>query len=1075
VEYEKTMALRHNLSQKTLVPKKQPNTIRRSHLLELLYQGLQQKVSIVTAPAGSGKTTLVTDFAAEVDIQVCWYTLNARDLDMGSLLDGIIAAFSQRFPQIGRLVTPILESSLQPEKQPNKIIDTLVDEIRLNIPEYILIIIEDLHIIEECTSDGEIISQLIEMSPENCHFIITSRNPVTLPVLSKLGIKHQVNRITAPQLALSVSEIKELFSTQFSTVLSQEQAENILEETKGWVPALLLHGTASNVSFDKTTGHLSRQDLYAYLTEEVFQSQPERIQEFLSNTAILDNLFPELCDTFLDIHNSASILEDLSTKNLFITRLEGEHYNYRYNTFLREFLLHQLETKNPEQLIMLHYKAGLVFEKEQQWDESIHHFIKARKPSEVSRIILSIGEEYVRGGKWGTVIKWLEVLPKAQVETSVELLLIKASALVHLGDSNEAARILTELLDRKAYGNNSLLQAKILNWRCAALRMMGKFGEAKQDIKKAITILNLIDGPSEIKGDVFRRLGDICVEQGQFKGALRYQKAALKCYDESHDLSLTSQVHNSLGIIYKSYGDFGQALYHFENAREGWQKTGNYNALSATLNNIGVIYQIKGQYEMALDTLKSGLEASNKHGYRRTEACLLLTTGEVLRDAGQYKDALLSFQNGLDISREVMEPYFITYALLGLGEVERLLGNSDKATTLINEALIHAKNHGQPYESALIKIQIALIENENGNFDTASRILEESRRYLSQAGDKIALAKVYFYLAHNAFLSKKYDKINPNIIKLEEIIKEIGFTEFLVPECKHAILLLQFCVNKKIGVTIFPQILEKIKRNSSQKTPLTSPVSETSVDNSSTTMTVTSFGEIKVLVNEREVKEEEWRSVRAKEIFIYLLSNASGLTREQVTAALWPDLSPARGTSNFHINLYRARQAIIPVIFSQDGGKYRINPEINISFDLFQFRGLICISKTLSGSEKADCLEKATALYKGQFAQEIYGDWAERIRQSAESEYIKALLLLADIYSQQHNDQKAITTLECLINCDPYNDEAYARIMQLQIDNKDRVAAQRTYQLYCQNVVPETNSISPQVSRIYQKLTNISQ
>src|SRR5271157_3845235 len=188
------MALQHNLSQKTLIPKKQPNTIRRSHIFELLYQGLQQKVSIVTAPAGSGKTTLVTDFAAEVDIQVCWYTLNTRDLDIGSLLEGIIAAFSQRFPQIGRLVTPILESSLQPEKQSKKIIDTIVNEIRLNIPEYILIVIEDLHVIEECTLAQEIISQFIEISPENCHFIITSRNPVILPVLSKLGIRHQVNR-----------------------------------------------------------------------------------------------------------------------------------------------------------------------------------------------------------------------------------------------------------------------------------------------------------------------------------------------------------------------------------------------------------------------------------------------------------------------------------------------------------------------------------------------------------------------------------------------------------------------------------------------------------------------------------------------------------------------------------------------------------------------------------------------------------------------------------------------------------------------------------------------------------------
>jgi DNA-binding SARP family transcriptional activator len=272
---------------------------------------------------------------------------------------------------------------------------------------------------------------------------------------------------------------------------------------------------------------------------------------------------------------------------------------------------------------------------------------------------------------------------------------------------------------------------------------------------------------------------------------------------------------------------------------------------------------------------------------------------------------------------------------------------------------------------------------------------------------------------------------------------------------------------------IFPEILGKIKRNSSEKTILASPVIGTPVNKSSSVVEVTSFGEIKVVVNGRAVKEEEWRSIRAKEIFIYLLTVPSGQTREQVTEALWPDLSPARGSSNFHINLYRARQAIIPVIFSQVGGRYRINPEVTINFDLSQFRQMIDTSKTLSGSKKTDCLEKAVAIYKGQFAREIYSDWAERIRLSAETEYIKALFFLADIYSQQHNDQKAIATLEYLINCDAYNDEAYCRIMQLQIDNKDLPAAQRTYQLYCQNVVPETNSISPQISRIYQKLTNI--
>lgn len=695
------MVLRHYLSKRILIPQRQLNTIRRTHLMELLYKGIQQKVTTIAAPPGSGKTTVVADFAIESDISICWYTINTGDTDVRLLLEGLIAAFSQKFPQIGQAVTPVLESSVQNEKQINGITDILNHEISVSIPEYILCVIEDFHIIENEPLVKDIISHLIELSPENCHFVITSRNPVNLPVLAKLSMRQQVMRINAHQFVFSIEEIKELFATTFSTVLSEEQAETILEETKGWVPALLLYGVSGNNTIAKEKRHLSRQDLYDYLAEEVYQAQPVKTQEFLSNTAILDELTPEFCDTFLDIRNSATILEELYLKNLFVTRLEGDKQNYRYHAVLRDFLKYQLQMKSPENLLVLHYKAGIILEKEQQWDEAIHHFIEARKPTEAIRIILLIGEEYIRNGKWSIVLQWLELLPKAQVVSSAELLLLRAAALVHVGDSTEAARILTELIDKKAYGTNSLLQVKLLNWRCASLRMMGQFIEAKRDIKNAIALLNVNGGPADVKGEVSRRLGDIYAEQGQFKTALRYQKTALKYYNISHNLSLISQVHNSLGIIYTRCGDLNPAIYHLENAREGHQKIKNYSALSSTLNNIGIIYQRKGQYEMALDTLKSGLEASQKHGYKRTEACLLLTMGEVLRDAGQYQNALDSFQKGLNVAREVMEPYFITYALLGMGEIERLLGNIDKAALLLNEAAIQAEKQSQPYEKAL--------------------------------------------------------------------------------------------------------------------------------------------------------------------------------------------------------------------------------------------------------------------------------------------------------------------------------------------------------------------------------------
>jgi ATP/maltotriose-dependent transcriptional regulator MalT/DNA-binding SARP family transcriptional activator len=1068
------MVIRPHLSKKSLIPQRQLNTIRRNHLIELLQKGTQRKVTIINAPPGSGKTTLLTTFADEADFPLCWYTMNISDNDVRSLVEGLIDAFSQKFPQIRQVVTDALESLPQPERHVDSIIDSLNHEIHLKIPENITLILEDFHILEEGVTKN-IINRLIEQSPENCHFIITSRNQVTLPIVAKLGMHQQVFHINAHQFAFSVREIQELFTVAFAADLTQEQAIKLLEETSWWVPALLLNGVSGNNNLTKKLQCLTQEDLYSYLAEEVFQSQPEETRAFLSNTAILDELIPEFCDMLLAIRNSSQILEELCLKNLFVTRLEGEKQNYRYHAVLKDFLIHQLETKDVEHLLVLHYKAGRIFEMEQQWDEAIHHFIKARKPAEACRIILSIGDDYIRNGKWSTLLSWLDRLPKTHLIASTELQLIKAAALVHTGNSIEAARILTTLLDKKAYGSNTLLQAKLLNWRCAALRMMGQFGEAKRDIKIAIALLKGKDNPPDLKGDFYRRYGDVCAEQGQFKGALRYQKAALKYYSVSHNLALISQVHNSLGIIFKRIGDMRTALYHLENAREGWQKIGNYSDLSITLNNIAIIYQRKGQYEMALETLKTGLEASKKRGYKRTEACLLLTTGEVLRDAGQYKDSLKSFQQGLDIAREVMEPYFVTYALLGMGEVERLIGNTDKAIILLNEASLQAEHHGQFYEIALIKIQVALIENEYGRIDNATKILNQSRVYLTQAGDNDALAKVYFYLTHLAFLNKKYDEMTFFIDKLETIVREIGDIEFLVPICKHAILLLQYCVNKRIGISFFPLMLEKIKHNSTNSITQPTRFNEKSVINNMTSVRITSFGEIKVCVNDREIDDEEWRSLRAKEILLFLLTTNSEKTREQVTVALWPDLSPDRASSNFHINLHRARQAIMPMIFIQNRGKYCINPEINIYFDLFNFQKLIKTSKeSHTSSDKINYLEKVVKLYRGSFAPEIDGDWVEAIRQSTESEYCRSLFLLADLYSQQNDHLKAILTLERLIKYDIYNDEAYSRIMELQMTCNDIIGAKSTYQQYCQIVAKETNIISERINRVYQKLTKIT-
>jgi len=217
------------------------------------------------------------------------------------------------------------------------------------------------------------------------------------------------------------------------------------------------------------------------------------------------------------------------------------------------------------------------------------------------------------------------------------------------------------------------------------------------------------------------------------------------------------------------------------------------------------------------------------------------------------------------------------------------------------------------------------------------------------------------------------------------------------------------------------------------------------------------LGETQVLIDPRPINEAEWRNNRAKEIFFYLLCCGTGQTKEQITAVLWPDLSPAKATSNFHINLYRARRAIFPGVFTLEHGQYRINPHLNIWFDVAEFKHLFSQAERLPYGSKTWVanLEQAVKLYRGSFMKEFYSEWTEMQRRELEDKYLKALLLLASFNSDRGKYDTAITLLEKIIAIDPYNDEAYYQVMERHLSVGDKFSALRIYERYLNTVADE--------------------
>jgi two-component SAPR family response regulator len=225
------------------------------------------------------------------------------------------------------------------------------------------------------------------------------------------------------------------------------------------------------------------------------------------------------------------------------------------------------------------------------------------------------------------------------------------------------------------------------------------------------------------------------------------------------------------------------------------------------------------------------------------------------------------------------------------------------------------------------------------------------------------------------------------------------------------------------------------------------------------------------MISNRRVGDADWRSNRAKEIFFFLLTHHSGRTKEQITAALWPDLSPAKGTSNFHINLFRARRALYPGIFVFEDGRYKVNPNLRIWYDVAEFENLLtAVEATPSHiADRVSVLERALELYGGTFLEELYSEWIEVRRRELENKYLRALSLLADCYASKGSYSQAVALLEKYVAVDPYAEDVYCRMIRWHLAERNKTLALRTYKQYVEFAANESKSESShEIRKLYQ-------
>lgn len=417
------------LKTKLFVPGRRANLVPRPQLVERLNSGLEKKLTLISAPAGFGKTTLLSEWVPKSPRSVTWLSLDEGDNDPAQFWTYFIASLQGLHPDLGVSALALIQS---PQAPPIKSILTELINDLITFSGHFASVLDDYHFID-AQSIHEALIFLIDHLPANMNLVITTREDPDLP-LARLRARDQITEIRTIDLRFTQEETEALLRGRMGLELSRQDVVALEDRTEGWVVGLQLAGLSMQRQADMKSFIAdfsgSHRHILDYLTDEVLQQQPETIRSFLLQTAILDRLCGQLCDALTNRIGSDKLLAQLEAANLFLIPLDEERRWYRYHHLFSDLLRSQLNRSQPELVPKLHRRASRWYEDNGLIRAAVEHALKASDLTRAARLIEQHALPRLYQGQVSVVLGWCNRLPEEILESAPMLCICKAWALV---------------------------------------------------------------------------------------------------------------------------------------------------------------------------------------------------------------------------------------------------------------------------------------------------------------------------------------------------------------------------------------------------------------------------------------------------------------------------------------------------------------------------------------------------------------------------------------------------------------------------------------------------------------------
>lgn len=402
--------------------------VARPALLARLHDGLaaNRALTLIAAAAGYGKTTLATQWVADLTAPVAWLTLEAADDDPLRFCTYLVAALQRLHPAIGTHLLPVLRAGQLPPQ--NVLHATLLNDLDAAHAQQqahgpFVCILDDFHAIQQ-PQNLSLIAALLAHPLPSVHLVLVTREDPALP-LARLRARDQLTEVRAVDLRLSETEAAALLRTGMSLTLATSDLARLHQRTEGWAVGLQLAGLSLRDRADPAAFVAalsgSHRFILGYLTEEVLARQPADRQQFLLETSLLTRLHGALCDAVTGRSDSAELLEELLSANLFIVPLDDEGRWYRYHQLFAELLQHKLRRASGASMPTLHLRASEWYERQGMVANSIEHALAAGAEQRVATLLAAHGWHLLTREHTPLLLQWIEALPEALRQCNPQL------------------------------------------------------------------------------------------------------------------------------------------------------------------------------------------------------------------------------------------------------------------------------------------------------------------------------------------------------------------------------------------------------------------------------------------------------------------------------------------------------------------------------------------------------------------------------------------------------------------------------------------------------------------------------